>query len=71
LHGIAEQHQFVATTCMVLIVCLSVFRLWRWNRLTGRWRWVYGAGLVVAFGLIGITGYLGGSLVFGPDHLQW
>jgi hypothetical protein len=31
----------------------------------------YGCGLLIASGLLGYTGYLGGSLVFGPDHLAW
>ncbi len=71
LHRIVEQHQFVATSVMVLAVGLSVIRLWRWNRLVGPWRWVYGVGLLVGCVLLSITGFLGGSLVFGPDHLRF
>lgn len=71
LHLIVERHQFVSTTVMVIAICLSIFRLWRWNRLTGGWRWTYGCGLLIACGLLGFTGYLGGSLVFGPEHLAW
>jgi uncharacterized membrane protein/YHS domain-containing protein len=71
LHEIVERHEFVSTTIMVLALCLSALRLWRWNRLTGRWRWVYGVGLSLTCMLLGITGYLGGSLVFGPDHLKF
>jgi hypothetical protein len=71
LHMIVERHQFVSTTVMVIAILLSAFRLWRWNRLAGGWRWAYGCGLLIASGLLGYTGYLGGSLVFGPDHLAW
>jgi uncharacterized membrane protein/YHS domain-containing protein len=71
LQVIVERRQFASTTVMVIAICLSGCRLWRWNRLTGGWRWTYGCGLLLASGLLGYTGYLGGSLVFGPDHLAW
>lgn len=71
LHVVVERHQLVSTTVMVIAICLSALRLWRWNGLTGGWRWTYGCGLLIASGLLGYTGYLGGSLVFGPDHLAW
>lgn len=71
LHVIVERHQFVSTTVMVVAICLSIIRLWRWNGLTGKWRWVYGGGLAIVCMLLGYTGFLGGSLVFGPDHLAW
>ncbi|MFQ5806326.1 MAG: DUF2231 domain-containing protein [Phycisphaerae bacterium] len=71
LHEIVERHELAGTTIMILALCLSAFRLWRWNRLTGGWRWLYGGALLVASGIIAITGYLGGSLVFGPDHFSW
>jgi uncharacterized membrane protein len=71
LHEIVERHEFVSTTIMVVALCLTALRVWRWNRLTGKWRWVYGVGLSVTCILVVITGYLGGSLVFGPDHLKF
>lgn len=71
LHVVVERHELVSTVVMVVAICLSLIRLWRWNRLTGHWRWVYGGGLVIACALLGYTGFLGGSLVFGPDHLSW
>ncbi len=71
LQLIVERHQLVSTTVMVIAICLSILRLWRWTRLTGGWRWTYGCGLLIACGLLGFTGWLGGSLVFGPDHLAW
>ncbi len=71
LHVIVERHQFVSTTVMVLAICLSIIRLWRWNGLAGNWRWAYGGGLAIVCALLGYTGFLGGSLVFGPDHLAW
>ncbi len=66
---IAGRHDTVSTIILVVVLCLSALRIWRWNRMTGAWRWVYGGGLAVAAVLLGITGFLGGSLVFGPGHL--
>jgi uncharacterized membrane protein/YHS domain-containing protein len=68
---IAERHETVATVVMICCLVLTALRIWRWNRLTGRWRWAYGAGTIVVSALLGVTGYLGGSLVFGPDHLSF
>lgn len=70
MHEIVEQHEFVSTSVMILILVLTLLRIWRWNRLDGRWRWIYGGGLCLATAMLMITGYLGGSLVFGPDHLK-
>jgi uncharacterized membrane protein/YHS domain-containing protein len=66
---IAGRHDTVSTIILVVVLCLSALRIWRWNRMTGAWRWIYGGGLAVAAVLLGITGFLGGSLVFGPGHL--
>lgn len=71
MHVIVERHQFMGTTVMIVCLVTTAIRLWRWNRLIGQWRWVYGAGLTIASALIAVTGFLGGSLVFGPDHLKW
>ena len=68
---IAHDHEWYSERIMVLAIALSVLRIWRWNRMTGKWRWVYGIGLLIACGMLGYTGFLGGSLVFGPDHLKW
>ncbi len=71
LHDYVRWHQYAGTTVMILALVLGVMRIWRWNRLTGPWLWVYGGGLLLAALLAGLTGYLGGSLVFGPEHLAW
>ncbi len=71
LHVVVERHQFVSTTIMVIAIFLSIIRLWRWNGLIGKWRWMYGGGLAIVCALLGYTGFLGGSLVFGPSHLAW
>ncbi len=71
MHDYVEWHQFAATALMLLVLVLTGLRLWRWRRLDGRWLVAYAGGLVVASGLVGVVGYLGGSLVFGPDHLAW
>lgn len=71
LHAILERHQTAGTAVMILALCLSGLRIWRWNHMIGPWRWLYGVGLFVAVVLVGLTGFLGGSVVFGPDHLKW
>lgn len=70
LHEYVEWHQCSATALMIVLVILCVLRLWRWRRLEGRWLAVYVTGLVLACCLVVVVGYLGGSLVFGPDHLK-
>ena len=70
MRQIADRHQFAGTTLLVLGILLSLLRLWRRNRLKGAWAWVYGIGLVLSCLVSMATGYLGGSLVFGPDHLR-
>ena len=71
LHDYVHWHQYAGTTVMILAIALSALRVWRWNRLTNAWLWLYGGGLVLGSLLIGVTGHLGGSLVFDPDHLSW
>ncbi len=71
MREIVQDHEWYSERIMVLAIALSVLRIWRWNRMTGKWRWIYGGGLVLACGMLGYTGFLGGSLVFGPDHLTW
>ena len=71
LQEIVQDHEWYSERIMVLAIALSVLRIWRWNRMTGKWRWVYGGGLLLVCGMLGYTGFLGGSLVFGPDHLKW
>lgn len=66
---LVEQHETAATIAMICCVVLAALRLWKWRELAGGWRWAYGVGLVVATGLLAVTGYLGGSIVFGPGHL--
>jgi len=56
---------------MILSLCLAGLRLYRRNGLTGKWRWVYGIGLVIGSALVGVTGFFGGSLVYGPNHFTW
>jgi uncharacterized membrane protein/YHS domain-containing protein len=71
LHEIVERHQLMATTVMIISLVLTAIRLWRWNRMSGSWRWIYVGGLVILAALLGFVGFLGGSLVFGPDHLKF
>ena len=69
LHDYVHWHQYAGTSLMVLTLLLTALRLWRWTRLGGRWMMLYGVGLTAACLLSVVTGYLGGSLVFGPKHL--
>lgn len=67
---LVEQHEAAGTTLMIVVLCLAAFRIWRWNGLNGNWRWIYVGGLFIALCVAVVTGYLGGSLVFGPDHFS-
>jgi len=69
LHEYVEWHEVTATTLMITLLVLSALRLWRWRRLDGKWLVAYVLGLVAASLLVGVVGFLGGSIVFGPDHL--
>ena len=71
LATIAERHQLFATTSMILALTLVAVRIWRWRMLTAIWRCIYGSALLIEVVLLTITGYLGASLVYGPDHLRW
>lgn len=70
LHDIAERHESAGTIVLVVSLLLLALRLWHRHGLRGAWRWVYGGGLLIASGIAGAAGYLGGCLVFGPDHLR-
>lgn len=69
LHDYVEWHETSGTTLMIVTLVLSALRLWRWGRLSGGWLGLYAGGLAAATILAAVTGFLGGSLVFGPDHL--
>lgn len=71
LHEIAERHETLSTIVMILTLVLLGLRLWCWKGLHGPWWWAYGGGLLVACVLVGLTGFFGGSLVHGPEHLAW
>ncbi len=70
VRGLIERHQFAGITLLVVGIIVSTLRLWRWNRLSGCWLWIYGGGLLLACSIGVLTGYLGGSIVFGADHLS-
>jgi uncharacterized membrane protein/YHS domain-containing protein len=69
--SLAQTHATVSLVVMIAGLALAGLRIWRRRTPKGAWRWAYGAGLALACGLVGYTGFLGGSLVFGPDHLRW
>ncbi len=71
LQLLVERHESAGTTLLIMGVALSLLRLWRWNRMRGIWAWLYGFGLLFACLVSAGTGYLGGSIVFGPDHLSF
>lgn len=69
LQNYLRWHEYAGTVLMALAVALCVLRIWRWRRLSGAWLGLYGGGLVVASIVAGISGFLGGTLVFGKGHL--
>lgn len=71
LHDFVEWHERIGITVMIMLIALCLLRLWRWERAGRRRKWLYGGALAVVTALLAVTGYLGGSLVFGPEHLKW
>ncbi|GMU21701.1 MAG: hypothetical protein AMXMBFR13_17910 [Phycisphaerae bacterium] len=68
---VVEIQQAAVAMLMVVLLFLIVVRLRGWHDLTGLWKWAYAGGLTMALALVGVTGYLEGSLLLGPDHLGW
>ncbi len=40
MQEIVQDHEWYSERIMVLAIALSLLRIWRWNRMTGKWRWV-------------------------------
>lgn len=70
LHAWVERHQLAGTSAMIALLLLTALRVWRWNGLGGRWSWVYGGALALVVLLLMAVGFLGGGIVYGPEHLM-
>lgn len=64
-------HQAVSITAMSLTVAACVVRGLGWRSFRGVWPILYLGLLALSSACLAVTGYLGGSLVFGVDHLRW
>jgi uncharacterized membrane protein/YHS domain-containing protein len=70
-HELVERHERFGQIVLYVTLALCALRAWRWRRLSGPLAGVYIVGLLAATGLVLLTGYLGGSVVFGPEHFAW
>ena len=65
-HEAVEQHERAAIATVILAAILAGWRLIRRLELPpGGQKWVYLALLVGAVAMVGLTGHLGGTLVYG------
>lgn len=64
-------HRWSGTTLTVLAVVAATLIWANHRRPNPKLEGGYRAFLIVLCLLVAITGHLGGSLVFGPDHLSW
>jgi len=71
LQEIVDRHETLSIAIMILAIILFIYRIWHWKVSTGNWRWIYCSGLLIIITMLSITGFYGGSLVYGPDHLTW
>ncbi|OHB76346.1 MAG: hypothetical protein A2Z34_04805 [Planctomycetes bacterium RBG_16_59_8] len=63
-HEIAERHELFAFGFVGLATLLTAWRWWAGGGFPRRWKWGHLAGLLLCAGLVGVTGHLGGKLVF-------
>ena len=62
-------HQYAGTLLMLMTLAICALRVWCWRRLSGVWLGLYAGSLAVATLIAALSGFLGGTLVFGPGHL--
>ncbi len=66
----AETHETLAYCTLGVLVAALLLRAIRKNRLAGAWLGVYGVAIFAAVVLISLTGFYGGILTHGPNHLK-
>jgi len=64
-------HRWVGTATGLLIVAACVLSEVSRRSAGGRVRLAYRVLLFASAGLVGLTGFLGGSLIYGLDHFAW
>lgn len=69
--GMMTQHRWAGTIVALLAVWLLILCPLSARPGARVARRLYLMSLVVTAGLVGVTGFLGGALVWGTDHLSW
>jgi uncharacterized membrane protein len=71
MRALIETHERLAITTTSLTAAAVLLRVISKNQLPGARRWLYLALLMTAALLIGLTGHMGGKIVFGADFLPF
>lgn len=69
-HEIAEKHETLAYCSLAVLIAATSVRGIRKNHLAGAWLGVYAVAAVAILVLIALTGFYGGQLTHGADHLR-
>lgn len=69
---VLERHRWLGvSTAAVAVLAAALALLAERRPLSVRYVWGYRAALLVAAVLVSLTGFYGGTLVFGPEHFSW
>lgn len=68
---LALTHRNMAFIAFALTLAAVSWRVTKRNRLDGGAKWIYLGFVLAATAVVGLTGHLGGALVFGEDYLPF
>jgi len=69
---VLDRHRWLGISTTVLAVLTLILRESAARRPDGgKWLWGYRIVLFASAALVGLTGHLGGALVYGLDHYRW
>ena len=71
LAQVLENHRWLGTGTAVLAVVVAVLSEVYRRRPVTMWRVAYRLSLFIAAAAVGLTGHLGGTLVYGVNYLAW
>lgn len=71
INPIALQHRNTAITCLILCALALAIRVRQKTHLKNTIAWIYLIVIFTAVALVGLTGHLGGKLVFGENYLPF
>ena len=71
LAQVLEYHRWLGTGTAALAVVVAVLSEMRRRRSAPVWRIAFQLALLLTAVSVGVTGHLGGTLVYGVDYLKW